>query len=140
MAHARRARRHLANARDERTLVEDGRAHRDAIMGMDFTIGPRQVRRKTVDLDWSDEPLRCASRVALPADDPHSVESVNRRASERVLRAIESDLAEGWEPDGELWSAITLETRRRQVLLPTPGMAGPEWEEYYAAHVRLRQR
>ena len=106
---------------------------------MDRTVTTEAIRveHKTIDLDWSDTPLRCPSNESLPPDDPLSVESVNRKAGERDLRAIESEVAEGWEPDGELWSASTLDKRKRQVLLPTPGMAGLEWEEYYAAHVRM---
>jgi len=99
-----------------------------------------RVEYKVVDLDWSAEPLRCLARQGLPTIDPHSVESVNRLALQRVQRAIEPDLAEGWEPDGDLWTAMSLDVRERRVLLPTPGMAGPSWNEYYAAHVRLRRR
>lgn len=106
---------------------------------MDVMQGLPSVEHRVIDLDWDEDPLRCPRDESLPPTDPHSVEAVNQRALERVRRAIEPELAEGWEPEGELWDAIELEKRERRVLLPTPGMPGPVWEEYCAAHVRLQR-
>ena len=94
---------------------------------------------KTVELDWSEFPVRCPDRSDLPADDPHSAEAVQERARERALQAIGPYLADGWQLDGTPAEAIEFERRRRRVLLPTPDSADRQWEEYCAAVVRLRR-
>ena len=93
----------------------------------------------TIELDWSDSPVRCPDDEGLPADDPRSAEAVLARVRERALQAVAPQLAEGWELDGPPAEAIAFERRKRRVLLPTPGSAGPQWEEYCAALVKLRR-
>jgi hypothetical protein len=95
--------------------------------------------RKTVELDWSDFPVRCPDKRDLPADDPRSAEAVQERARERALQAIGPQLADGWELDGTPADAIAFERRKRRVLLPTPDSPGAQWEEYCAAVVKLRR-
>lgn len=108
-------------------------------MSENLTRAPEDVERKTMELDWSEDPIRCPGRDDLPADDPDSVPAITKKAQERALRAVEAELAAGWELDGDAEEAITFERRRRWVLMPTPGMVGPEWEEFCAVSVRLRR-
>ena len=102
-------------------------------------MGVPTQKRKTVELDWSETPVRCPDKDDLPADDPRSAEAVQERARERALQAIGAELAEGWELDGTPAEAITFERRARRVLLPTPDSASQRWEEYCAALVKLRR-
>jgi hypothetical protein len=95
--------------------------------------------RKTVELDWSEFPVRCPDGDDLPADDPRSLEAVQQRARDRALQAVGPQLAQGWELDGTPEEAIDFERRKRRVLLPTPDSAGQQWEEYCAALVKLRR-
>jgi hypothetical protein len=75
----------------------------------------------------------------VPAHEPGSIEMADAEVERRVLAALEPLLADGWETEGDLWGALSVETRQRQVLLPTPGRAGPIWDEYVRADVRLRR-
>lgn len=93
----------------------------------------------TIHLDWSDDPPRYQRQPHVPAHEPGSIELADAEVELRVRAAIGSHLAQGWETDGDLWEAISVQTCQRQVLLPTPGRAGPIWEEYTAADVRLRR-
>lgn len=102
-------------------------------------MGVTAQERKTVELDWSESPVRCPDENELPADDPRSAETVEERARQRALQAIGPQLSEGWELDGAPAEAIAFERRKRRVLLPTPDSAGQQWEEYCAAVVKLRR-
>jgi hypothetical protein len=97
------------------------------------------VEHKTVELDWSEAPLPCPEDVGLPASDPRSSPAALERARERALQSIGSYLQEGWELDGAPAEAISFSRRKRRILLPTPEVAGEQWEEYCAAMVRLRR-
>lgn len=103
---------------------------------MDETV---LAERKTVELDWSEAPLPCPEDEGLPASDPRSLQAALERARERAMQSIGSYLQDGWELDGTPAEAITFDRRKRRILLPTPGAAGEEWEEYCAATVRLRR-
>lgn len=93
----------------------------------------------TIHLDWTDDPPRYQRQPHVPAHEPGSIEMADAEVELRVRAALGAYLAQGWETDGDLWDAISLQTCVRQVLLPTPGRAGPIWEEYIAADVRLRR-
>jgi hypothetical protein len=93
----------------------------------------------TLHLDWRADPPRRRLDLRVLPSEPHSLERTNAEAEGRVRLAIEPYLTSGWEPDGELLAATSLSKRRRQVLLPTPGVAGPMWEEYVGADVHLRR-
>jgi hypothetical protein len=99
-------------------------------------VGSGEYRH--VHLDWSDDPPRF-QRAELPPGDPDSRASANDEAERRVRAAMQAYLEDGWEPDGGLWEALTLESRERRVLLPIPGQAGPIWVEYVGAELRLRR-
>ena len=97
------------------------------------------VEHMTIHLDWTEDPPRCQRQPCVPAQEPGSLELADAEVELRVRGALEPYRASGWETDGVLWEAISVETRQRQVLLPTPGRAGPVWEEYTGADVRLRR-
>lgn len=98
-----------------------------------------QVEHMTIHLDWTGDPPRCQRPPHVPSQEPGSVELADAEVELRVRGALEPYRAAGWEMDGELWEAVSVETRQRQVLLPTPGRAGPIWEEYIGADIRLRR-
>jgi hypothetical protein len=98
-----------------------------------------QVEHLTIHLDWTGDPPRCQRQPRVPPHEPGSIELVDAELELRVRDALGPYRSAGWEMDGELWEAVSVETRQRQVLLPTPGRAGPVWEEYTGADVRLRR-
>ena len=98
------------------------------------------IEYRTVHIDWDEDPPRHERRGCQASTSPGGPESADTEAEHRVRAAIAPYLAEGWEPDGELRAATSFATRERQVLLPTPGLVGPMWEEYVSAEVRLRRR
>ncbi len=97
------------------------------------------VEHKTVELDWSEAPQHCPEDRGLPASDPQSVEAAVARARERALQSIGAHLQDGWVLDGTPAQAISFSRRKRRILLPIPGEAGEQWEEYCAASVKLRR-
>jgi len=97
------------------------------------------VEHTTIHLDWTGDPPRYQRQPRVPAQEPGSIELADIEVELRVRGALEPYHAAGWETDGELWEAVSVETRQRRVLLPTPGLAGPIWEEYTGAAVRLRR-
>ena len=98
-----------------------------------------QVEHLTVHLDWTQDPPRCQRQPHVPAYKPDSTELAEAEVELRVRSALEPYRTAGWEMDGELWEAVSVETRQRQVLLPTPGRVGPVWEEFTGADVCLRR-
>lgn len=98
------------------------------------------LEQRTIHLDWHDDPPRYRPDVRLPATEPGSREAAEAEAQARVQAAIGPLLETGWALDGDLRDALVIETRSRQVLLPTPGMAGPRWTELVSADVRLHRR
>jgi hypothetical protein len=98
-----------------------------------------QVEHLTIHLDWTGEPPRWQRQPHVPPQGPGSIELADAEVELRVRRALEPYRAAGWEMDGESWEAISVKTRQRQVLLPTPGRAGPIWEESIGADIRLRR-
>jgi hypothetical protein len=98
------------------------------------------LEQRTLHLDWQDHPPRYRPDVRLPPTQPGSREAAEAEAQARVRAAIGPLLQAGWELDGDLRDALAIETRSRQVLLPTPGMAGPRWTELVSADVRLHRR
>ena len=93
----------------------------------------------TIHLDWSEDPLTWDHSIDPTSMDPGSLGRANADAEKRVQLALEPYQQQGWEADGELWTAIDLERQERRVLLPTPGAAGRIGEEYRGADVRLRR-
>jgi hypothetical protein len=111
-----------------RSLMEDG------------AMDPKaHVEHMTIHLDWTEDPPRCQRQPRVPAQEPGSIELADAEVELRVRGALEPYHAAGWDTDGELWEAVSVEARQRQVLLPTPGRAGPIWEEYTGAAVHLRR-
>lgn len=93
----------------------------------------------TIHLDWSESPVTWDRSIDPTSMDPGSLGRANADAEERVRLALEPYRQQGWEADGELWTAIDLDRQERRVLLPTPGTPGRIWEEYRGADVRLRR-
>jgi hypothetical protein len=96
--------------------------------------------QRTLHLDWHDDPPRYRPDVHLPPRQPGSREAAEAEAQARVRAAIGPLLESGWELDGDPRDVVSIETRTRQVLLPTPGMAGPRWTELVGADVQLHRR
>ena len=71
------------------------------------------IEHRSIHLDWSDDPPR-HRRGPLLARDPAGQDSAKAEVELRIRAALQPLQAAGWEPDGELWEAASVEARERR--------------------------